>query len=222
MPRLRLNDWGLTAWQTVPRLAALLKHMRPEEHLAGLDDLERHYLPAHPIQGIIWDVDGTLMPRHGLGIAPALEPVFSRLLARTDLRHAILSNCGETRFMELGRIFRDIPVLRTYRQGSGRIYRRLWRGEDRWTPSDGAARVDAGAEPVRKPDVELIEYAVLELGTPKRQTLMVGDQYLTDVVGANLAGIRSVKLPTLDRASFPLPVRLMQRAEAMAYRLFYA
>ncbi len=222
MAHPRLNDWGLTAWQAVPRLAGLLKHMRPGEHLAGLDDLERRYLPAHPIRGIIWDVDGTLMPRHGLAVAPALEPVFSRLLARTDLRHVILSNCGETRFMELGRIFGEIPVLRIYRQGSGHIHRRLWRGEDRWTPSDGATRVESGAEQLRKPDVELIEFAVRELGTPKPETLMVGDQYLTDVVGANLAGICSVKLPTLDRASFPLPVRLMQRAEAVAYRLLHA
>jgi predicted HAD superfamily phosphohydrolase YqeG len=48
---------------------------------------------------------------------------------------------------------------------------------------------------------------------------LVGDQYLTDVATANLAGIRSIKVPTLGRASFPPSVRLLQRVDEWLYRL---
>jgi predicted HAD superfamily phosphohydrolase YqeG len=46
----------------------------------------------------------------------------------------------------------------------------------------------------------------------------VGDQYLTDIAGANLAGIRSIKVPTIGRRSFPLPVRFLQWSEELLFR----
>jgi predicted HAD superfamily phosphohydrolase YqeG len=48
---------------------------------------------------------------------------------------------------------------------------------------------------------------------------MVGDQYFTDIAGANLAGINSVKVPTLSPRSFPLLLRSFQRAEWLMVRL---
>ena len=65
--------------------------------------------------------------------------------------------------------------------------------------------------------------ALEELGVADRPAaaLMVGDQYFTDIASANLAGVRSVKVPTLHRASFPAPVRWSQRLEAVLYRLKY-
>jgi predicted HAD superfamily phosphohydrolase YqeG len=42
---------------------------------------------------------------------------------------------------------------------------------------------------------------------------MIGDQYFTDIVSANLAGVRSIKVPTLDPPSFPTAVRLSQKFE---------
>jgi predicted HAD superfamily phosphohydrolase YqeG len=42
---------------------------------------------------------------------------------------------------------------------------------------------------------------------------MVGDQYWTDVAGAGLAGIRSAKVPTAGRSTFPPALRAFQTIE---------
>jgi len=61
--------------------------------------------------------------------------------------------------------------------------------------------------------------AELDIADRPEAALMVGDQYFTDIASANLAGVRSAKVPTLHRASFPAPVRWSQRLEAVLYRL---
>jgi predicted HAD superfamily phosphohydrolase YqeG len=51
---------------------------------------------------------------------------------------------------------------------------------------------------------------------------MVGDQYFTDIAGANLAGIRSIKVPTVGRAQFPFVVRWFQRLETALSVILFA
>jgi predicted HAD superfamily phosphohydrolase YqeG len=50
---------------------------------------------------------------------------------------------------------------------------------------------------------------------------MIGDQYLTDVAGANLGGVRSIKLPTLARETFRPSVRFSQSLERGLYTVLY-
>jgi len=50
---------------------------------------------------------------------------------------------------------------------------------------------------------------------------MVGDLYLTDVAGANLGGICSIKLPTLAPGTFRRSVRLGQVVETFVYALVH-
>ncbi len=50
----------------------------------------------------------------------------------------------------------------------------------------------SGAFGVGKPDVSIFEYALTKTGSHKAETLMVGDNLLTDILGANRAGIKSV------------------------------
>ncbi len=71
-----------------------------------------------------------------------------------------------------------------------------------------------GARQIRKPSGDLITYAmnVLGIDDPK-SILMVGDQYLTDVASANLAGARSAKVRTFRRDTFPASIRFSQRLE---------
>lgn len=45
---------------------------------------------------------------------------------------------------------------------------------------------------IGKPDVSIFEYALTQTGSHKAETLMVGDNLLTDILGANRAGIKSV------------------------------
>lgn len=76
--------------------------------------------------------------------------------------------------------------------------------------------------PLKKPSAQLVRLVLEELGSPApERTFMVGDQYFTDIAGANLAGIGSIKVPTLDRAGFPLAVKSFQRMEELLYRLLY-
>ena len=145
------------------------------------------------MHGLIWDVDGTLTGDRQAVLVREAERPFRALLARAGLRHVVLSNAGETRYQELGRLFPELPILRAYTLGADVLYRRLQGAADSWTGEELARRLAEGARVIRKPSAALVAYAVRELGVPAGQVVMVGDQYLTDVAGASLGGVRSVK-----------------------------
>jgi predicted HAD superfamily phosphohydrolase YqeG len=48
---------------------------------------------------------------------------------------------------------------------------------------------------------------------------MVGDQYLTDIAGAGMAGVRSIKIDAIAPSTFPMSLRAAQRAERVLYSL---
>ena len=171
---------------------------------------------------MLWDVDGTLMKHHGDRVDPELLPAFERLVAQNGVQHAILSNCGERRFLELGKIFPDLPVLRAYSL-SGRVVRRsLFQGQDCWSDPAAQAFHPHQLQRISKPSDTLFHCVMEDLGLTDPSTLMmVGDQYFTDVAGANLCGAVSVKVSTWRRDSFPLALRLFQRAEKVVYAVRY-
>ena len=219
MPR----DYLATVRQTLPRLALVVRHLRPTFHIHDVSALSPEFFAAQDVEGVIWDVDGTIMTYHAMEIADEFRPTL-RQLFRDDgpPRHAILSNCDEERFLTLGHIFPEIPVLRGYDTASGPVFRRRLRGRDTHTAEDLERLFAAGARQIRKPNGPLVRYAMGELGVedPSR-VVMVGDQYFTDVASANLAGVRSVKVRTFGRETFPRSIRFTQRLEAMVYRLAY-
>jgi HAD superfamily phosphatase (TIGR01668 family) len=214
--------WVDTARQALPEAFKLLGRLRPTVHMADLRSIDADFLDRHGIRAILWDVDGTLMGHHAHQVDPLFRDAFDRLRERDGLQHALLSNCDETRFLELGRVFPDLAVLRAYTTPGGRVCRRLQHGEDRW--SDVTAR---GLDPsvrrkIAKPSEALIRCAREELGLSEPdRLLMVGDQYFTDIAGANLAGIRSVKVSTHRRDTFPPALRIFQRLEQLVYAVRY-
>jgi predicted HAD superfamily phosphohydrolase YqeG len=214
IPSMPAPDWMTTTWQVLPRLARLLGKLHPTFHLPDVTAVDRPFLEKHGVTAVLWDVDGTLMAHHALEVALHLRPAFESL----DLPQAILSNCGEERFVELGTIFPALPVLKAYRSAGGVVaLRSLHRGEERWSTD---RRPEGRLLPLKKPSDALIELALDRLQVaPRERALMVGDQYFTDIAGANLAGIRSAKVPTLLPASFPWPIRSFQIAERAVYRL---
>ena len=222
MSRIATGDSALATFvQSAPRLLSLLHQMRPTWRLPSLLSLDSAFLERHAIKGIVWDVDGTLTGDRRPTLVPEAEGPFRTLLSLGHLRHAVLSNAGEARYRELGTIFPGIPILRAYTLGEAVLFRRLFEGADSWTPDELAARLAEGARVIRKPNRLLVEYAIRELEATKDSVLMVGDQYLTDVAGANLAGVRSVKLPTVEPGSFRWSVRISQRIESLLYALLY-
>ena len=221
--------WVQTARRLLPRLARLSREIRPTFHLGSVSELSPGDLQELGVEAVLWDVDGTLMAHHADRVDPEVAAAFEALLAAPGLRHAIVSNCQEDRFAELGRIFPGMPILLGYETEAGAAFRVRRGAEEVWEGSGAAGRPDpaeaagggGGLRPIRKPSRRLVQAGLAELGLADRPeaALMVGDQYFTDIASANLAGIRSVKVATLHRASFPSPVRVSQRIEGLLYRL---
>ena len=209
------RDWIGTVRQTIPAARRVLAGLRPTWELPGVDAIDVAFLRAAGIRALIWDVDGTITHRHATAPAVEVADAFERLLDCKDLRHAILSNCGEARFAQLARLFPTVPIVRAYATKAGELARIHHLGEERWTaPPRGRLR------PLRKPDPRLVRFALGALGLADgRAAALVGDQYLTDIAAANLAGIRSIKVPTTGPASFPPSVRMLQRVDQWLYRL---
>ncbi len=216
------NDWIRTTLQALPRFFQLAGKMKPTVHLPDIRALDERFIRQHDVRGLVWDVDGTLMPHHSLEVDAALQETFQHLLQLDGLQHVILSNCGEERLEELGRIFPGVPVIKAY-TGAGRaVARRLVGGVESWRDLEGNAVEPDGLTPVKKPSALPIRLVLREMGDlPGEQVYMVGDQYFTDIAGANLGGIRSVKVPTWQRHSFPFVLRTFQRVEAALFRALH-
>lgn len=215
------NSAFSTFFQTLPKLGAVLKRMRPTWHLSSLGELDAAFVARHGIQGLVWDVDGTLTGDRRPSVDPRANPAFRALLALPALKHVVLSNAGEERYVELGTVLPELTILRAYEKGEEILYRKRRGASDTWTPEEVERQIAAGARVIRKPNAILVEYAVRELGLPAAGVVMVGDQYMTDVAGANMGGIRSVKLPTMARETFRTSVRFSQRLEQGIYALLY-
>ncbi|MBL0169321.1 MAG: HAD hydrolase-like protein [Gemmatimonadaceae bacterium] len=205
-----------TLWQSAPRLGTVMRHMCPTWHMASLEQLSAPFLEREGIRGIIWDIDGTLTAYHDSRLHTDIETQFQTLLALPWLRHVVVSNSPESRFSQLGQMLPTVPILRVYGGGATRI-RQLHQGVDSMSATERAAARGDDFHALRKPSRALVLAAVGALGCTVREVVMVGDQYLTDVAGAGMAGVRSIKLPTLASSSFPLSIRVAQVVERLLF-----
>jgi predicted HAD superfamily phosphohydrolase YqeG len=194
-------------------------------HLAHVRALDEKFLANHAVSAILWDVDGTLMPHHDRGVAPEIRAVLE-VLGRS-VPQAVVSNCDDERLLELGALFAELPVFKGYRLETGTFaLRRLHRSRDEWRVRDASdghplSSPPPRAQAIRKPSAALVDHVIEWMGADRARAFMIGDQYFTDIAGANLAGIRSVKVETLAPASFPFAVRAFQVLESVVYRLLY-
>jgi HAD superfamily phosphatase (TIGR01668 family) len=211
---LERSDWPATLRQSLPKLPRLLRALRPTWSLSSLFELNPDFLSRHGLRGLIWDVDGTLTWHHAAALDPAVAEAFHRLTTAADVRHVIASNCGELRLIQLGAMFPRIPVLKVYVGPAGTVARRVLGHADHWTGVREGPLVG-----LRKPDERIAHAALHELQLGPSEVAVVGDQHMTDIALANLAGLRSIKVPTIGRESFPAPVRLFQVAEQWLVRL---
>lgn len=212
------TGWIRTARRIVPSFFRLSRATEPTWELESVDAIDLGFLRANGVSALLWDVDGTLMAHHASRVDPRVRERWEELGEAPDLEHAIISNCDLPRFEELGRIFSDIPVLLAFETPEGPAFRVRLYGEETFAgPGADLLSVAGAARPARKPSAELVEEALRRVGHEDRPeaAVLVGDQYFTDIASANLAGVRSVKVPTLERSSFPFPVRISQRLEGV-------
>ncbi len=195
--------------------------MRPTWQVGSLAEVDAAFIRANGIRGLVWDVDGTLTGDRRPALDERAAGPFRALSSLEGLRHVVLSNAGEARYKELGTMFPDMPILRAYTRGDEVLYRRLQGTDDSWTADELERQLAAGTRVIRKPNAILVDYAARELGLPKSDIAMIGDQYLTDIAGANLGGVRSIRLPTLAPESFRASVKLSQRLELAIFALLY-
>ncbi len=213
------GDQFATVVQTLPRLWTVARNMTPTYHLDSVNDITADLLESEGIRGVLWDVDGTIMSYH----AKAIDDEFVHLgdlFANGPAKHGILSNCDEVRFLELAEMIPQLPNIRGYTTPSGLVFRKTHHGQDTHTPAQVAELLAGGAKQIRKPSGALIRYGMEVLGVDDPHAmLMVGDQLLTDVASANLAGARSAKVRTWRRDTFPASIRFGQLLERALYRV---
>lgn len=208
-----------TLRQSLPHIRDLMSKLEPSFRFSAVDEIDAEFIEEKDIRAVLWDVDGTLMGYHANDIDPRFPNIWP-LFRNGPARHAILSNCDEVRYEQLGRMFSEIPVIRGYRTPDGSIFRHKLAGNDTHTAEEVSRILSTGGVLMRKPSGDLIRYGmtVFEISDPQT-VLMVGDQYLTDVASANLAGALSAKVPTFKPRTFPLSIRVGQRAEQILYAL---
>ena len=213
------SDQLSTLWQTLPRFWTIARNMQPTYDLDSANDVTPAFLERERIEAVLWDVDGTIMAYH----AKAIDGEFAHLptmFAEGPAQHGILSNCDEVRFLELADMIPELPSFRGYSTDADPVFRHTLEGQDTHTAEQISALLANGARQIRKPSGDLITYAMKVLGIDDpKNILMVGDQYLTDVASANLAGARSAKVRTFRRDTFPASIRFSQRLEQALNRL---
>jgi predicted HAD superfamily phosphohydrolase YqeG len=199
-------DWWRTVRQSLPQAGRVFRNLVPTFEFRGIDEISDGFLQENGIRGIIWDIDGTLTAYHAADVDASVRVAAGRLFASPGLRHVIVSNCDEARYEELGGMFPQVSILKAYETEAGAAYRTRVGETETWA---GAQRVQH-MRPIRKPSAELTAFAVHALGMEASAVVMIGDQYWTDVAGANLGGVRSMRIRTVARETFPLPLRLFQ------------
>jgi predicted HAD superfamily phosphohydrolase YqeG len=210
-----------TVAQVVPQLWRVLSHLRPTWHLRSLAALDAAFVARHSISAIIWDVDGTLTVNHADRLADESRAPFIALQALPGLSHSILSNAGQVRFLQLTQIFSDIPVHQGVSVNGAVVLRTRCGTHESWSGKEPVGRFTAAAIPLRKPNAELIRRVIEVIGRPAEEVVMVGDQYFTDIAGAGMAEIRSIKLPTVAPRAFPRSIQVAQQLERLVYRMGY-
>ena len=217
-PRRHESLWE-TLRQSAPHLGAAIRNMRPTWHVESLRSVTAEFLDQHEIRTVIWDADGTLTAYHAAQLDPEIEPAFRALLASPRIQHLMISNSPEWRFAALGKLLPSVRIIRVYVCNNVVHTRSLYLGVDSMTTETRAALLAAGAHALRKPHRALMECALAQVDGEPAHAVMIGDQYLTDVAGAGMTGVRSIKVAPLAPSSFPLAVRLAQKGETLLYAL---
>lgn len=161
------------------------KYCTPDKQIGSLLELEASELQKRGITCLLFDADNTLFSHHATS-ADAKTIAKLRSLSKI-FRLAIVSNApGEERVASLDAYFNKKLKLGIY----------ISKSKER--------------KPCAGPFLEALSHC----GAKPKQTAMVGDKLFTDIAGAKMLGIYTIKVQPVDAASEPayfLPIRLFEK-----------
>lgn len=151
--------------------------LRPDLIVNAVHDLTPAVLDSHSIQGLMVDLDDTLVASKSVELAGSFRDWLEQLQTA------------------------QVPVLILSNGHPERVRH--------WSQELGVK----GLALVGKPFWFAFRRGLALLGTPASATAMVGDQLFTDVLGANLAGLKSVLVTPLSTGGLP-HTRVLRRLES--------
>lgn len=198
------------------------ENLMPRAFVDSVCDVSPAFLRGHGIEGIVWDVDNTLMEYHSTKVDSSVRAAYEAL---HSFPQVILSNSDDQRYRELGRIFPETPVLRVYapKKGSGKtapLFQEL-RCDHSTIIGGYPASLDLVATEqldtllpqhehpllrdfyaLRKPHSILFMYAASVIGKDAAHIAVIGDRASTDISGGNQAGMYTIKVTPLGSEPF--------------------
>lgn len=140
-----------------------LKHFYPGRMVQSVYQMDWEKL-ALTYQGVIFDIDNTLVP-HGAPADDRAKELFVKLHG-LGMKTALVSNNGEERVRPFAEAVQSVYL---YKAG--------------------------------KPKKDGYEEAMKLMGTTAKNTLFVGDQIFTDILGGNRAGLDTVLTEPIDKST---------------------
>mgnify|MGYP001952779549 CR=1 FL=1 len=134
----------------------MLKHFMPNQHVKSIFEITPESLLDNGINGIITDLDNTLVEWDRPHATPKLISWFENM-KNSNVKITIVSNNNEARVKEFADPL-QIPFIPAARKPLGRAFNK----------------------------------AVRDMGLKKEETVVIGDQLLTDVLGGNRSGFQTI------------------------------
>ena len=161
---------------------AVERVMLPDAYAPGIAQISLDQLSEAGVEGIIVDLDNTLVAYRQSALAPEVVTWVAEALRR-GFRVALVSNNFEERVAAVGSLL-------------------------------GVPTVSSALKPLPTGFLRALRL----LGTSRRQTVVVGDQLLTDVVGAKLVGLRAILTEPISEQGF-ITTRMLRVVERAVLRL---
>lgn len=130
------------------------------------------------IQGVVFDIDNTLIPYDDRAVKPWHETLFETLKA-LDMKTMMLTNNHHSDVKAFADAC-DVPVIMAANKPLKRGYKK----------------------------------ALAALGLPPQATMMVGDQFMTDLYGASKVGMPTILVRPIKRKSEKWYTKILRRLES--------
>ncbi|MBI4454077.1 HAD hydrolase-like protein [Candidatus Woesearchaeota archaeon] len=202
------------------------KFLIPSEYLDNINKLEPELLRKKGIDTIIWDVEGTITEYRG-----KISDKENKFLTKfKGFNNYILTNAPEEMCNELSNALPEIPIITGYYHILKKkvIIRKIINHKKIYVLVENNKQIaikkpinKLNIQRIRKPSVLLLKKVLfIENITPKN-SVMIGDNTITDIFPANYLGMFTIQIkPPTNATSFPLTLRMLRHCEYILVWIF--